>query len=77
MQHEGESASVVIQKVLLFMGSLMVIILALWKAQGDVGSASSILHCCALNKEENYQTHNSFLVLHYEAFCCLPPCGCS
>lgn len=41
---------------------------------GDVWSGSSE-HCCALNKEENNQTHHSFLVLDYGAFCHLPSCG--
>lgn len=51
------------------MGLLVVIILALWKAQEDVRSASHILHCCVLNKEKNYQTNNSFLILVCEDFC--------
>lgn len=42
MQHEGHLALAVVQRILLFMVSLLVIISVLWKAQGAEGSARSI-----------------------------------
>lgn len=73
MQHEGHLVLAVTQRILLLV-VLFVIILVLWKAQGDVGSDSNI-YTAVLGIRS--KTHNSFLILHYEAFCCLSPCGCN
>lgn len=74
VQHEGHLALAVIQRILLFMVLLLVILLVLRKAQGDAGSDSSIYTAVIGIRSK---THNSFLILHYEAFCCLSPCGCN